>query len=659
MVGNYKILSSLGEGGMGAVFKAVDVMLEREVAIKMLRPEIASQPQIVERFRSEAVTLAKLNHPSIATLYSFFRQGDQFFMVMEYVAGQTLDGAIRQSGALPAAHAVAILSQALEGIGHAHAMGILHRDLKPTNIMLPNTGGVKVMDFGIARLLSAARMTRTGGLVGTLEYIAPERVRGQEADLRSDLYSMGIVLYEMLAGRTPFRSDTEFELMRAHLEQSPPTLASLGVVASPAVEAVLMRALAKNPEERFSNAAEFRAALLGESAATQEVLIKPTRLATAPAVKETRMAPAAPSVVPAAVAAPAAAAARRKPNWILYGGAAAAVVILGLTAAIWASRKPAVPPAPASSAPVPAAPAPAPPPSTGGPLASSTPTGGAEGLPGVSPLTPPQDLPRSRQAPPATASTAKSAADLVNTKVLAPAEPPPVPGGPPLSLANVLQLLNNQTPSSQVIRIVERRGVDFLMSPGASSSIQNAGGSRALVAAITRRYVGGAAPPPAATQTAAMQTPAPVVAQPPAPVPVVHAPPANVPAAPQHPLVSTLFQVRTLCIAPMADDLNLHITSEIQRQLGGRIQIVPTPDRADAVMTGTVTERGGVTGVPGRAIGVQADADASVLVTDRTKTRILWRDTAPSRSGIMGAVRGGGTRKMAERIVSDLKKALR
>ena len=161
-VGNYRLVEKLGEGGMGTVYLGVDVMLERKVAIKMLLPEIASQRDIVERFRAEAVTLARLNHPSVATLFNFFREGNQYFMVMEYVPGRTLETVIRETGALSVDRAVAVMCKVLDGIEHAHELGVQHRDLKPANIMLLDSGGVKVMDFGIARLLGAARMTRSG-----------------------------------------------------------------------------------------------------------------------------------------------------------------------------------------------------------------------------------------------------------------------------------------------------------------------------------------------------------------------------------------------------------------------------------------------------------------------------------------------------------------
>ena len=263
VVGNYKVIEKIGEGGMGAVYKGVDMMLEREVAIKVLRAELARQPELVERFRTEAVTLAKLNHPNVATLFSFFRQGDDFFMVMEFVRGQTLDERIRQSGAMPANLAIPLFCQALDGLEHAHRMGIVHRDIKPANIMLTLAGSIKIMDFGIARVLGTVRMTRHGSVIGTIEYMSPEQVKGEETDARSDLYSMGILLYEMLTGRVPFSSHSEYELMRAQIESMPPPPTSFASNIVPAAEFAILRSLAKNPAERFQSAAEFRSALIG------------------------------------------------------------------------------------------------------------------------------------------------------------------------------------------------------------------------------------------------------------------------------------------------------------------------------------------------------------------------------------------------------------
>ncbi|MEK6288580.1 MAG: protein kinase [Acidobacteriota bacterium] len=278
LVGSYKITDKIGEGGMGAVFRGIDVMLEREVAVKMLRPELSQQPNIVERFRSEAVTLAKLNHPNIATLYSFVRQGDDFFMVMEFVRGETLDGLIRRSGAMACDTAIALLCQALEGIDHAHKMGIIHRDVKPANMMMAEGGTLKVMDFGIARVLGTARMTKQGNIVGTIEYMSPEQVRGQETDARSDIYSLGILLYEMLTGRVPFSSDSEFDLMKMQIDDAPQPPRVFAAHIPPAVEQATMRALAKRPEARFQTAADFRDALLSArgAAAAPSINVAPS-----------------------------------------------------------------------------------------------------------------------------------------------------------------------------------------------------------------------------------------------------------------------------------------------------------------------------------------------------------------------------------------------
>ena len=261
-VGNYKIEEKLGEGGMGAVYKGVDTMLDREVAIKALRPELASQTSVVERFRSEAVTLAKLNHPNIASLYSLFRQGEELYMVLEYVRGETLDTILQKRGALPSEEAIPVFCQVLDGINHAHEYGIVHRDIKPANMMLTENGKLKVLDFGIARLLGSARMTRAGNIIGTLEYMAPEQVKGRETDARSDIYALGMMLYEVLTGKTPFDTENEFELMKLQTEAMPPPPRELNPDIPEEVEAAIMQAIAKDPNERFQNAGEFLQELL-------------------------------------------------------------------------------------------------------------------------------------------------------------------------------------------------------------------------------------------------------------------------------------------------------------------------------------------------------------------------------------------------------------
>ncbi|MCW5966923.1 MAG: serine/threonine protein kinase [Blastocatellales bacterium] len=261
VIGNYEIRNKVGEGGMGAVYRGVDTALEREVAIKVLRPELYNTPQLAERFHSEAIALARLNHPNIATLYTYLRYGEQSMMVMEFVRGETLEALLRRVGALSVESTIALFGQALDGLSHAHAQGIVHRDLKPANLMLTTTGVVKVMDFGIARIAGGGRMTRTGRLIGTLEYMSPEQVRGLETDSRSDIYSLGIVLYQMLTGQVPFKSDSDYELMRAHIESAPTPPRELAPNLPPVVESLILRALAKNPVDRFQSVAEFRTAL--------------------------------------------------------------------------------------------------------------------------------------------------------------------------------------------------------------------------------------------------------------------------------------------------------------------------------------------------------------------------------------------------------------
>ncbi|MGH9831102.1 MAG: protein kinase domain-containing protein, partial [Blastocatellia bacterium] len=201
-------------------------------------------------------------HPNIATLFNFFRQGDDYYMVMEFVRGETLDAMIRRCGALPSDFAVPVFYQALDGIDHAHRMGIVHRDIKPANIMLSQSGLTKVMDFGIARMLGSARLTRQGSVVGTIEYMSPEQIQGSDSDSRSDIYSLGIVLYEMLTGRVPFSSSSEYKLMKLQIESAPAPPRTFSSVTPPHIENAILRALAKNPNDRFQTVADFRDALL-------------------------------------------------------------------------------------------------------------------------------------------------------------------------------------------------------------------------------------------------------------------------------------------------------------------------------------------------------------------------------------------------------------
>jgi len=259
-IDNFRIVAKIGDGGMGSVYRAVDVLLERDVALKFLRPELARDPDLAERFRAEAQVLARLHHPHIAALYGLHRHGDDFFMAMEYVPGETLEQVLARVGRLSVEQAMAVASMVLDALEYAHKRGIVHRDIKTANIILTPEGEVKVMDFGIARVLGTARRTRLGFIVGTLNYMAPEQIQGLDADGRTDLYALGIVLHEMLAGRLPFEADTEWTLMQAQVQQSPPPLRSLVAVPEP-LEAAVLHSLAKSPADRPQSATEFKRAL--------------------------------------------------------------------------------------------------------------------------------------------------------------------------------------------------------------------------------------------------------------------------------------------------------------------------------------------------------------------------------------------------------------
>jgi len=260
-VGNYRILEKLGEGGMGVVYKAVDTGLDRVVAVKVLNSDLSRIPDLVARFRSEAKAQANLNHTNLATLYAFLTVEGNSMMVMEFVDGDTFAQMIRRRGPLPSEGAVPMFRQSLLGFGYAHRAGIIHRDIKPSNIMLNRQGIVKVMDFGIAKVVGERGLTRTGMQVGTSRYMSPEQVLNKDADIRSDIYALGITLYEMLTANAPFQSDSDFQVMSDHVHTPPPPPSRFYPYIPKGVENAILKALAKNPDDRFQTVEEFGAAL--------------------------------------------------------------------------------------------------------------------------------------------------------------------------------------------------------------------------------------------------------------------------------------------------------------------------------------------------------------------------------------------------------------
>jgi serine/threonine protein kinase len=278
---NFQILEKLGEGGMGVVYKGLDTGLERLVAIKVLSPEYAGNPEIVERFRSEAKAQATMNHTNIATLFAFLQIEGRCLIVMEYMEGETVEQLILRRGLIPPADAVILFKQALLGIGYAHHAGIVHRDIKPSNMMVTHSGIVKVMDFGIAKNMTGGsqKKTRTGMTLGTAAYMSPEQILNRDVDFRSDIYSLGVTLYQILTARLPFEDANDFQLMSDHVKTAPPPPTTYYPYIPKGIEQCVLKALAKDPAERFQTVERFGAALEHPDGLPPEFLYEKAQLA--------------------------------------------------------------------------------------------------------------------------------------------------------------------------------------------------------------------------------------------------------------------------------------------------------------------------------------------------------------------------------------------
>jgi serine/threonine protein kinase len=264
VLGQYQILDGLGQGGMSVVFRARHAMTEQEVALKVLPPDLAAYSQVKSRFIEEARALAQLDHPNIVHLYNFGQENGSHVLAMQYVHGQTWERLILEHGHQAWAAAVRIAIDVLRALEYAHGRGIVHRDMKPSNVLVRDDDGTAtVMDFGIAKMTTSTRLTATGQTMGTVRYMSPEQVRGQEVDARSDLYSLGATLYEAVTGETPFDGNTHFEIMSKHLSEKAVPPSNHGVELPAALEAAIMKSRAKKADDRFDSARDFRKELEG------------------------------------------------------------------------------------------------------------------------------------------------------------------------------------------------------------------------------------------------------------------------------------------------------------------------------------------------------------------------------------------------------------
>jgi eukaryotic-like serine/threonine-protein kinase len=293
--GRYRLDKELARGGMASVWIAEDPLLSRRVAVKLLLPQLAVDDALRTRFRNEAIAAAKLTHPGIVATYDTGDDDGLAYIVMELVEGKTLRRVIDQRGRLSVGDAVDITSQVADALEHAHRQGLVHRDIKPANVLLQADGRVKVTDFGIAKAAGGDDLTRTGTVIGTARYLAPEQVNGSPVDSRADVYALGLLLYEMLAGKAPFAAETDMATAVARLTNAPAPMSAARPEISRALEDIVARSLARDPEYRYQSADEFKEAL---RAGEEGDPTGPLAAATAP-LRSAPRAPASPAPAPA------------------------------------------------------------------------------------------------------------------------------------------------------------------------------------------------------------------------------------------------------------------------------------------------------------------------------------------------------------------------
>ncbi len=259
--GRYQIIEELGKGGMGKVYKAIDIDIKEKVAIKLIKPEISTDKKTIERFQNELKFARKIRHKNVCQMYDLNREEGTYYITMEYVEGENLKNMIRMSGQLGMGTAISVAKQVCDGLEEAHKLGVIHRDLKPSNIMIDREGNVRIMDFGIARSLKEKGITGAGVMIGTPEYMSPEQVEGKEVDQRSDIYSLGVILYEMVTGRVPFEGDTPFTIGMKHKGETPKNPRELNTQISDDLNRLILRCLEKDKDNRHQSAGEVRSEL--------------------------------------------------------------------------------------------------------------------------------------------------------------------------------------------------------------------------------------------------------------------------------------------------------------------------------------------------------------------------------------------------------------
>lgn len=252
----YEIIKTIGEGGMANVYLANDTILDRKVAIKVLRGDLSNDEKFIRRFRREALSVSNLSHPNIVEVYDVGEEEENYYIVMEYIEGKTLKQLLQKRGALTLTEVIDIMSQLTDGLSHAHEAYIIHRDIKPQNIMIEDNGLVKITDFGIAMALNSTQLTQTNSVMGSVHYLPPEQANGKGSTVKSDIYSLGILMYELLTGSVPFKGDNAVEIALKHMKEKIPSIRKQNPTIPQSIENIVLKATAKNPKNRYDTVRE-------------------------------------------------------------------------------------------------------------------------------------------------------------------------------------------------------------------------------------------------------------------------------------------------------------------------------------------------------------------------------------------------------------------